>query len=579
MRFKVVRLFFVFAALAIIARLGFWQIISFDELTARAEDQRVDSKQIKSERGSIFFADGSMFASSQPSFLIFAQPKVLKDPRYTARVISEILWEDYYVGNEDIKKITDEEKKAKLQGIEDGFYKQMTKNLFWVSLGKRVGIDTKEKIEKRDLEGVGFEPSTTRFYPEASAAAHLLGFVGSNDYGRDTGYFGLEGYYNGELKGEMGVLTQEKDAMGLPILIGKFFNKEAKAGKTITLNIDRTIQFIVEEKLRKGIEKYGAKEASAVVLDPKTGNVLAMASFPSYDPENASNFPSEYFKNPLIADGYEPGSTFKVLVMAAGVNEGVVKSDTKCDICGAPLSVGGFLIRTWNNKYQENITMKDTIVHSDNTGMVFVARKLGFEKLYEYIKKFGFGSLTGVDLQDEHTPFLREKAGWREIDLATASFGQGISVTGMQLVRAVAVIANGGRLMEPHIAKIIDDGEKKVEIGPREIARPISEEAAREITEMMVAAVEEGEAKYLKPKGYKVAGKTGTAQIPIAGHYDPNKTIASFIGFAPANDPKFIMLVRYREPTSSIYGAETAAPTFFEIAKELFMYYGIAPSE
>lgn len=579
MRFKVVRLFFVFAALAIIARLGFWQIISFDELTARAEDQRVDSKQIKSERGSIFFADGSMFASSQPSFLIFAQPKVLKDPRYTARVISEILWEDYYVGNEDIKKITDEEKKAKLQGIEDGFYKQMTKNLFWVSLGKRVGIDTKEKIEKRDLEGVGFEPSTTRFYPEASAAAHLLGFVGSNDYGRDTGYFGLEGYYNGELKGEMGVLTQEKDAMGLPILIGKFFNKEAKAGKTITLNIDRTIQFIVEEKLRKGIEKYGAKEASAVVLDPKTGNVLAMASFPSYDPENASNFPSEYFKNPLIADGYEPGSTFKVLVMAAGVNEGVVKSDTKCDICGAPLSVGGFLIRTWNNKYQENITMKDTIVHSDNTGMVFVARKLGFEKLYEYIKKFGFGSLTGVDLQDEHTPFLREKAGWREIDLATASFGQGISVTGMQLVRAVAMIANGGRLMEPHIAKIIDDGEKKVEIGPREIARPISEEAAREITEMMVAAVEEGEAKYLKPKGYKVAGKTGTAQIPIAGHYDPNKTIASFIGFAPANDPKFIMLVRYREPTSSIYGAETAAPTFFEIAKELFMYYGIAPSE
>lgn len=223
--------------------------------------------------------------------------------------------------------------------------------------------------------------------------------------------------------------------------------------------------------------------------------------------------------------------------------------------------------------------MTDTIIHSDNTGMVFAGKKLGVDKLYEYIRNFGFGTLTGVDLQDETSPDIRPKDEWREIDLATASFGQGIAVTPMQIVRAVGAIANGGKLMEPQVVKEVRSEGKTTQIKPRMVKQPVSEESAKAVTAMMVDAVAKGEAKVFAPKGFKIAGKTGTAQIPVAGHYDPTKTIASFVGFAPADDPKFVMLVRYQEPTSSIFGAETAAPTFFAIAKELLAYYNIAPTE
>ncbi len=316
-----------------------------------------------------------------------------------------------------------------------------------------------------------------------------------------------------------------------------------------------------------------------IIMDPGSGGILALAAYPNYDPAKYFEFPKEYFRDPAVADQYEPGSTFKVLVMAAALNEDVVKPDTKCDICAGPISLGGFTIRTWDNRYRPNSTMKDIIVHSDNTGMVFTARKLGLDKFYSYIEDFGFGSPSDIDLQDEASPEIRPKTAWKEIDLATASFGQGIAVTPIQMVRAVSVIANGGNLMEPHVVKQIKDEKGTFEIKPKVVKQVINDSTAQMVKEMMVAAVEEGEAKYTKLKGFKVAGKTGTAQIPVAGHYDKDKTIASFVGFAPADNPKFVMLVRYDEPSASIFGAETAAPTFFEIARQLLLYYKVAPTE
>ena len=430
-----------------------------------------------------------------------------------------------------------------------------------------------------NLPGIGVQQGSTRFYPEGSSSAHLLGFLGSDARGASKGYFGLEGYFDGELKGMSGLVRYERDALGLPILIGNFFATEARDGKDLVLNIDRSIQFIIEKNLKAGIEKYGAKAASAVVMDPATGGILAMASFPSYDPLKYFNYPKEYFKNPVVADQYEPGSTFKVLVMAAALNEDLVQPDTRCDDCSGPISIGGFVIRTWNNKYFPDTNLKDVIVHSDNTGMVFVGRKLGLDKFYSYLGKFGFGKTSDIDLQDESSPDIRPKSDWREIDLATASFGQGIAVTEIQMVRAVAAIANGGNLMEPHVVREVKDEKGSFEVKPKVKDKVIKDSVAQIVKEMMVAAVEEGEAKVFRPKGFRIAGKTGTAQIPVAGHYDPNKTIASFVGFAPADDPKFVMLVRYDEPSASIFGSETAAPTFFEIAKQLLLYYKIAPSE
>lgn len=565
MRIQLTRLFFLIFLSAISLRLFYWQIIKSDELSAKAEGQHFQDTKVTAERGQIFFSDKFVLATTQPNFTMFGQPKSIKeeDKSKIATKLSQIL------------SSSDEEKDE----LRLKFMQQLTQDLFWVSLAKNIDMETKKIIEVLKLTGIGFDLTSSRFYPEGSSSAHLLGFVGSDAKGDKTGYFGLEGYYDGELKGLQGFIRHEKDALGLPILIGRFFSNKAEDGKDLNLYVDRTVQYIVEQSLKKGMEKYGAKSASVVVMDPKTGGILALASYPNYDPLNFADYPKEFYKNPVVADTYEPGSTFKVLTMAAAINENAVEVDTKCDICDGPISLGGFTIKTWNNKYTPGTTMTEGIIHSDNTAMVFAAKKLGLDKFYDYIEGFGFGRSTNIDLQDESSPDLRPKNEWREIDLATASFGQGVAVTPIQMVRAVSAIANGGLLMEPHIVQSIEDSGSTFEIKPKVVREVMSEATSKIATEMMVKAVDDGEAKFAKPKGFRIAGKTGTAQIPIAGHYDPNKTIASFVGFAPADNPKFVMLVRYDQPTSSIYGSETAAPTFFEIAKELFTYYKIAPTE
>lgn len=565
MRILLVKVFFLLFFAAIIIRLFYWQVILAPFLQAQAENQHFTQSQVEAVRGNIYFDDYSILASSNPAFLLYGLPKILSNEQKVtlAYTLAKII-------KEDGEQVDD---------IAKDYINKLSLDLDWVPLEKNLDLNKKKEVEGLNLKGIGFNQSNSRFYPEGSSSAHLLGYVGPDAKLGSKGYFGIEGNYDGELKGVWGILRHERDALGLPILIGDFLNTEARNGKDLILNIDRSVQFIVEESLKKGIERYGAKAASAIVMNPRTGAILALASFPNYDPLKYYNFPKEYYKNVVVADQYEPGSTFKVLVMAAALNEDLIKPDTKCDLCFGPLSLGGYIIRTWNNKYFPDTTMKEVIVHSDNTGMVFTARKLGLDKFYTYLENFGFGKSTNIDLQDESSPEIRNKNKWGEIDLATASFGQGIAVTPIQMVTAVSALANGGYLMEPHVVKIIKDFSGIYEIKPKIIREVIKPATARVITEMMVAAVDEGEAKFVKIKGFKVAGKTGTAQIPVAGHYDAEKTIASFVGFAPVDDPKFVMLVRYDQPTSSIFGAETAAPTFFEIARELFTYYKIAPSE
>ena len=565
MRIFLIKIFFLLFFLSIVTRLFYWQIIRAEYLQAQAESQHFKDTKVKGQRGSISFADGSILASTTPTFSLFGQPKVIAESQRIniGYSLSKILVE----------------KREEIDSLAKEFLSKLSQDLYWVPLKKKLTLKQKKQIEDLNLPGLGFEQENTRFYPEGSSSAHLLGFLGLDAKGDSKGYFGLEGFYERELKGVPGVLRYERDASGLPILIGNFLTFNAKNGKDLVLNIDRTVQFITEQSLLSGLEKYAAKAASAIVMNPKTGAILALASFPNYDPQKYFDFPKEYYKNPIVADQYEPGSTFKVLVMSAAINEDLVKPDTKCSICAGPVFIGGFSIRTWNNKYYPETTLQDVIIHSDNTGMVFTGQKLGLDKFYTYLENFGFGKTTDIDLQDETAPQIKPKENWGEIDLATASFGQGIAITPIQMVRAVSTVANGGYLMESHVVRFIKDENSSFEIKPKIIRQVLKNSTAQTIKEMMVKAVDEGEAKFFKPKGFRIAGKTGTAQIPVAGHYDPNKTIASFVGFAPADDPKFIMLVRYDQPTASIYGAETAAPTFFEIAKQLFYYYKIAPTE
>jgi cell division protein FtsI/penicillin-binding protein 2 len=555
-RYRVIFLFFTFCFLAIIVRLFYWQGVKAEELSALGESQY--GKQIKliPLRGEIRTSDGFPIASNKITYLVFANPKEISNREKTVRLLAPLL----------------EVEEASLSAL-------LSLNRYWVALKSKVSPEKKEVIEKLDLPGIGFDDQSVRFYPEASLAAKLLGFVGKNEQGDDQGYFGLEGYYDRQLRGKEGIATQVHDALGRPILAKLNNSSGEKNGRNLLLHVDRVLQFILEKELQEGIDRYGAQGGMAAMMDPKTGGILAMASFPSFDPQKYSEYSDKEYKNNFITDTYEPGSTFKPLIMAAAIDSNLVKPDTRCPSCSGPVEIGGYTIKTWNNKYHPYLTMTEVLQYSDNTGMVFVGQKLGLERMLNYLQRFGFGEATGIDLQGEVVPSLRPRSQWYPIDIATASFGQGISVTPIELLSAFSSIANKGIRMEPHVVAAVETSEGEIiRIPPKKINQPISETTAKIMTEMLVNAVENGEAKWAKPKGYRIAGKTGTAQIAVEGHYDPNKTIPSFIGFAPADDPKFVMLVVLDRPTKSIYGSETAAPIFFRIAKKALLYYNIAPT-
>lgn len=547
--------FFVFGFVMVVMRLFYWQIIKSDELSQKAAAQHFIEFDLPATRGEILDGKESAFVLNQPAYLIYAEPRVIKNiPQFVGKVAP-------LLGLDPVQLTAD----------------LSSPNRVWVPLAHQVEMKKTAELKALGELGLGFEKEPKRFYPEASSAAHLLGFVGSDVNGQDHGYFGLEGFYDRQLSGVSGSIRLEKDAHGAPILIGEDERIPPQDGRTLILSVEKPVQQIVERRLAEGIRKYGAKAGTVVVMEPSTGSILASASYPSYDQRAYEQYDKVLYTNPAVASTYEPGSTFKTLIMAAALNEKLITPQTIMDETG-PVVVGPNSIRTWNNEYHGKITMTQVLEYSSNVGMVDIARRLGKDKMLSYIRKFGFGKPTNIDLEEEASPELRPDNQWQEIDELTASFGQGIAVTPMQMVRAVAALANGGKLMEPHMVQRIKDAKGKIiNIKPKMVTQVISPSAASIITEMMIQAVDNGEAKWAKPKGYRIAGKTGTAQIPIAGHYDATKTIASFVGFAPADQPAFVMLVTLTEPTSSPWGSETAAPLFFAIARELFTYWGISP--
>ncbi len=580
MRIKALKLVYGLFLVAIVLRLFYWQIVRSDDLSAKAEEQHISTKVVVAPRGNIYSSDGSLMATNKPIFELYGLPKVIDNKSDVAEKLATVLTQISLKDQIDIKDPNYKDHyMVKFLNLKDQILSELSQDLYWVSLYHGLDFEEKAQIEELKIDGLGFDMGSTRYYPEGSSAAHLLGFVANNAADKPTGYFGIEGYYDKELSGKNGEYSEELDARGVPILTGKFTDKEPENGHNLILNLDRSVQYIVEKNLKAGLIKYQAQAAEALVMDPSSGAILAMAAYPNYDPNNFTNFPKENFINPVVAQVYEPGSTFKTIMMSAGVNEGLVTPDTQCNICAGPVEASGFLIKTWNNQYHPNTTMTDVFTNSDNTGMVFVGRKLGFDKEYQYLENYGIGKMTGVDLQDETSPALRAKKDWYDIDMATAMFGQGVAVTPLQLVTAFSAIANGGYLMLPQVVKSIQDGDKIISIKPKIVSHPITEETSKTITQMLVDAVSRGEVHTYVPKGYKVAAKSGTAQIPIAGHYDANKTIASYMGFAPAINPKFVILIIYQNPQTSAFGNTTAAPTFYDITKQLLTYYNIPPSE
>lgn len=541
---------FIGAFIAVIAKLFYLQVL---HPVTSTSNLYLTTQKITPERGRIYDRFGLPLVLNKPSNLVYIEPKKISNKFELVEKMHGLLALD---------EATIE---AKIDESKD-----------WIAIKNGVDLETKRKIAALNIAGVGFQEEFKRYYPEASLAAHILGFVGKSSDGSDIGYFGIEGYYDKDLTGLSGFLKSERDYLGRPIFLGTQEKVDPENGRALYLTIDKSIQELVKKRLISGMETYKAKEGCVIVAEPYSGEILALVCLPDFDLEKYYSFSESYFRNPAISDAYEPGSTFKPFIMAAALEERKIKPQDFYNEEG-PIKIGEYTIKTWNNQYEGKINMTRILEKSSNVGMVYIGKKLGSSKLYDYLRRYGFGQPTGVDLQGELGGSLKQKSAWYDIDYATATFGQGIAVTPLQMIRAFASLINGGQLMKPFIVKKMKSEYRQNTIEPVIIDRVISNRTSEIIKKMLVSTVENGEFKWAVPEGYQIGGKTGTAQIPIAGHYDPSKTVASFIGFAPASKPKFIAIVILKEPQTSPWGSETAAPLFFEIAKEILVYYNIAP--
>ncbi|MEI8143242.1 MAG: penicillin-binding protein 2 [Candidatus Berkelbacteria bacterium] len=426
-------------------------------------------------------------------------------------------------------------------------------------------------VNDKHFQGLLIVPVYSRFYPESQLASQLLGFVNADGEGN----YGIEGKYNDVLKGKDGSITGEKDTYGR--IISMLSQRAPENGTSYVLTIDRSVQYFVEKTLAAGIEKYGAKSGSVIVMDVKTGGILAMASNPSFDPNNYSKTATEnasLFINPVTSMVYEPGSTMKPLVMAGAIEQGIVTPETKGTFAES-VKVGQYTIETAERKAFGEETMTQVLENSDNVAMVWLSEQMGSEMMYKYLDAFGLMEKTGTQLNNEVAGTIPLLKNWRDINRATISFGQGASVTPMQLLTAYSAFANKGVIIEPHIIDktIYSNGEVKQAVR-EEGKRAITEETAGKVLRMLQAVTEHGSAMAARVPGFNIGAKSGTAQVPDPkGGYDTKKSIHSLAGVAPTEDPRFVMLVKIDEPTSARFSSSTASPLFGQIASFLLNYY------
>lgn len=566
--------------IVIFLRLAYWQTVRSAGLSATAESQHFYFLDIPARRGEIKATDGSDLAANKTAFLLYAHiPDLPADHIGVADKLASIVNLQVPVISTSSAVLTQENQKKLAKYFLERL--NMT-SAGWVNLYHFVERPIHDQIINLNIPGIGFEDEDTRDYPEASMAGHTLGLVGSDKNGNPKGYFGLEGYYQLELAGKNGEIRLEKDAFGRPIAIGSESRKEKKDGSNIQTTLDRSIQHQVEANLEQGITDWKASGGSAIVMDAKTGAINALANYPRYDPGKFSYYPTKLYKNPAIADLFEPGSIIKPLVMAAAINENKITPQTQCSVCDGPRQVYDFYVHTFDNKYHPNSTMTDVLINSDNTGMVFVGEKLGFTSLYSYFRRFGFGKRTGIDLEEEEESTLRSLNNYYPIDQATMTFGQGILVNPMQMVRAYGALANHGLLPTPYLAASVTETGQTITITHKPPTRVISDITAKTITEMLVQVADKSPEHFPKDRipelrNFRIAAKSGTAQIAVGGKYKATGTIASVIGYFPADDPKYVVYVKLNEPEVRPWGSDTAGPVFFAVVKNLIEYYGISP--
>ncbi len=556
----------------LVVRLFIIQVVQHADYRVQAQEQYWNLQEIPAKRGDILSQDGYPLATTQVAYLMYGEPKKIADPFQVSTDLATILAE-YNVYELDDPFTFHQQK----------IHELLSKDLFWVKLENTLTPEQKQRIEELKIEGIGFEEEPKRYYPETYLASHVLGFVGSDEHGEKQGYFGIEGRLNGDLKGRPGRIIEEQDALGLPILVGGYKRIDSIDGSDVVLTLNRAVQFLVEKQLKEGVETYDAVSGSVIVMDPFTGDIIAMANFPTYDPANFNDFGEEVTEVPrrkavertnlAISQTYEPGSVIKALTVSSAIDTGKVNPNTVF-VDSGPVQYSDYVIDNWNGQHHGPQTIIQLLQKSNNIGAAWVGHQVGSETLAKYFTDFGLGVLSEIELEGEDTGVIRDPDTWTDIDLATNAFGQGLSATPLQVLNAFNVIANGGNLMRPRIVASLTDEDGVKVIPTKVVRRVLSQESSDTMVDLLTQAVEGGESKYYNIKNYKVAGKTGTAQIPFNGKYDPSKTNATFVGFLPTSR-KYSMIVKLEEPSSSIYAAETAVPLWMGITEELVKYYGI----
>ena len=552
------------AALFVLLALRYiWvQTVLHPDLLARVQYQAEDQYTIHLPRGSIYDRNGRELAVSNITKSLYADPVHVQDPDQLAEDLSPLL----KMSKTDI-----------LQKISVGG------GFVWLKRQMEPDeSDAVEKLIKSKSYGtcLGFKNESKRYYPNKTLAANILGFVGTDDTGLD----GIEQSMDKVIKGQVINTSLFTDTLARPILdsVLNSAKPQENTRKNVELTIDSTIQYITEQALDEAMVKYAPAAATAIVMDPKTADILAMASRPSYDPNNFSAYPAAYWKIKAISFVYEPGSTFKAVVAAAALQEKIVRPN---DIFVDPgyLMVDGRRIQNWSDDSFGTVTFTKVIEESINTGFVHVGLQLGAERLMDYAQKFGFGKKTGIELPGEEQGILFNPKDMSEINIATTSIGQSIAVTPLQIVTAMAAIANDGVLMHPHIIKGIynSDGAVYEETKPQEVRRTIDSSTDKTLVSLLEKVVADGGGGKAAVTGYRIAGKTGTAQkIDMQnGGYLPGRYIASFCGFAPVEDPQFVVLVILDDPHKvNYYGGQIAAPIAHDIFSAIFRYLHIEPS-
>ena len=551
---RLVALLFAVFFLLTAGRAFFLQVLQKDRLVKLAEKQHQRVVALTPGRGAIYDRNNAPLAVSLEMDSCYAETRNLENLPEAAAKLAPLLG------------VSREELAAKLKA---------SRNFVWLS--RRMAPELAAKVRALELDGVGFVKESKRFYPNSEVAAHVIGFTGVDPGGLE----GVEKRYDSTVLGSTGYLVTERDALGRDIDLKK--GSEAKSGSkgsNLVLTLDKNVQYIAEKELAKAVEGNRAKSGIAVVMEPDSGRVLAMANYPTFNPNSFAKYGPAALRNRAISDSFEPGSTFKIFLVASALENRVVRPGDNFNCENGVYRLSG---RTIHDDHSfATLNVADILKHSSNIGAAKIGSRLGPERLYAALTGFGFGEKSEIDLPGETTGMLRQQSKWYGVDLATISFGQGVTATALQIAAATGAVANGGNLMKPYLVDRITDDSGVVlkQFAPQLKRKVISAETAKSVAHMLEGVVsKDGTGFRAAVEGYRVAGKTGTAQKvdPATHGYSARKRTASFVGFVPLEKPRLVILVVVDEPQTSPYGGVVAAPAFSAIAQQTLCYLKVSP--